>query len=382
MNKPTISLTTQFEETIRDIPPPDEVHIPLLGHTPVVERKKKVPQGAMIAEHPADDVGDIHAPLSGKVNGVTPVSISIKTDTENLQTEPVDISRIDPGKELVRILKGLGIDTRNLISAKTLIINGFNPEPGISVYDQLLRDQLDTLERGLELVKRIVSPSSSMLAVSGRSTASLSGSMTAHIKTVYPNSLDILVTKFITGMDNPEDVSTTSIPQLYTIGKIVETGLPVTETILTIGKINYRVKIGTPVKVILENVGISIQPGDRVVLGGPFQRSAVYSLDQGVDRDTYGILVVPKGTFPPVTDAPCLNCGECVLRCPARIMPNIISRLAEFSLFEKTVKYGIDACFECGLCTYFCTARRPVLQYIRLAKDELAAQQESNDTGT
>lgn len=379
MNKPTISLITQFEETIRNIPPPEEVHIPLKGHTPVIERKKKVLQGAMIAEHPADDVGNIHAPVSGKVTGVTPSSISIKTDTENLQTEPIDISRIDPGKELVRILNGLGIDTRNLISAKTLIINGFNPEPGISVYDQLLRDQQETLERGLELVRKLISPSSAILAVPGRSTAYLSGCMTFHIKTFYPNSLNRVVVKSVTGFDKPENVATVSIPQLYFIGKIVETGLPLTETIITIGKVNYRVKIGTPIRVILEYAGINVRPGDRVVLGGPFRGSAVYSLDQGIDKDAYGILVIPKDTFLPVTDAPCLNCGECVLKCPSRIMPNIISRMAEFGLFEKTLKYGIESCLECGLCTYFCTARRPVLQYIRLAKDELAAQQKSND---
>ncbi len=336
-------------------------------------------QGARIAEHPEGYVGDIHASASGKVTNITPASISIKADTEDLQTEPVDISGIDPGKELISALKSLGVDTNNLVRAKTLIINGFNPEPGISVYDHLLRDHQETLERGLELVRKLISPTSTILAVPGRSTAYLSGCMTFHIKTFYPNSLNRVVVKFVTGFDKPENVTTVSIPQLYFIGKIVETGLPLTETIITIGKVNYRVKIGTPIRVILEYAGINVQPGDRVVLGGPFRGSAVYSLDQGVDKASYGILVIPKDTFSPVTDAPCLNCGECVLKCPSRIMPNIISRMAEFGLFEKTIKYGIESCLECGLCTYFCTARRPVLQYIRLAKDELAAQQKSND---
>lgn len=381
MNKPTISLTTEFEEIIRDIPPPDEVHIPLKGHIPRIEKKKKVLQGARIAEHPEGYAGDVHSSLSGKVTNITPASISIKTDTKadtgNLKTEPVDISGIDQSKELILTLKGLGVDTNNLVRAKTLIINGFNPEPGISVYDHLLHDHQETIERGLEIVRKLTSPTSTILAVPGRSTAYLSGCMTFHIKTFYPNSLNRVVVKLVTGFDKPENVATVSIPQLYFIGKIVETGLPLTETIITIGKINYRVKIGTPIRVILEYAGISVQPGDRVVLGGPFRGSAVYSLDQGVDKDTYGILVIPKDTFSPVTDAPCLNCGECVLKCPSRIMPNIISRMAEFGLFEKTIKYGIESCLECGLCTYFCTARRPVLQYIRLAKDELAAQ-ESN----
>ncbi|MDY6791437.1 MAG: 4Fe-4S dicluster domain-containing protein [Thermodesulfobacteriota bacterium] len=382
MNKPTTSLITPFTETIQDIPSPDEVHVPLIGHTPVVQRKKKVLQGTVIAKHPVDDVGDIHAPVSGKVTGVTPSSISLKTDSGNLQPKPVDISAIEPGKELVRILKGLGVNTRNLNRSKTLIINGFNPEPGISVYDQLLRDHQETLERGLELVRKLISPSSAILAVPGRSTAYLSGCVTFHIKTVYPNSLNRVVVKSVTGFDQPENVAIVPIPQLYSMGKVLQTGLPLTETIITIGKVNYRVKIGTPIRMILGYAGISVQPGDRVILGGPFRGSAVYSLDQGVDKDAYGISVIPQGTFSAVTDAPCLNCGECVLHCPSRIMPNIISRMAEFGLFEKTIKYGIESCFECGLCTYFCPARRPVLQYILLAKDELFTQQKSKDDGT
>ena len=34
----------------------------------------------------------------------------------------------------------------------------------------------------------------------------------------------------------------------------------------------------------------------------------------------------------------------------------------------KTAELDIDQCFECGLCAAVCTARRPLLQYIRLAK--------------
>ena len=32
----------------------------------------------------------------------------------------------------------------------------------------------------------------------------------------------------------------------------------------------------------------------------------------------------------------------------------------------------MEQCLECGLCGYVCIARRPVLQYIRLAKHKLA----------
>ena len=45
----------------------------------------------------------------------------------------------------------------------------------------------------------------------------------------------------------------------------------------------------------------------------------------------------------------------------------------EFELFDRTAELDIDDCFECGLCAAVCTARRPLLQYIRLAKAGLEA---------
>ena len=143
------------------------------------------------------------------------------------------------------------------------------------------------------------------------------------------------------------------------------------------GKRNYRVLIGTPLSAILDHVGIEVQSGDRVILDGPMRGQAVYSLDDGVSRDTYGVTVVKKDAFPVITDDPCINCGECVLHCPARVLPHMISKYAEYSLFENTEAYGIRSCFECGLCSFYCVSRRPLLQYIRLAKKELSASKDS-----
>jgi electron transport complex protein RnfC len=53
-------------------------------------------------------------------------------------------------------------------------------------------------------------------------------------------------------------------------------------------------------------------------------------------------------------------------------MPGMISRCAEFKQFTRAEAYHIHSCIECGLCGYWCTAGRPLLHYIRLAKYELA----------
>ena len=73
----------------------------------------------------------------------------------------------------------------------------------------------------------------------------------------------------------------------------------------------------------------------------------------------------------------CINCGACVLICPARLSPSMLSRNAEFALHERCRDEHVDCCLECGLCGYVCIARRPVLQYIRLAKHKLAQADEA-----
>jgi len=367
-------LTSDIHESILDIPVPEELHVPLDGHIPVIARGKKITGGAKIAEHPALQPANIHSPSSGKVQQVSDSHISIETDSENRPAPTIERPENTQCEDALQALRGFGLDIGNLTQAETLILNCLNPEPGISVCDQLLRDQLDTIEQGLLTVKKIISPSETILALSQENGVRLTGTRVENIKPVYPSSLDPLLVKRILGQENPQHVTVVGILQLYAIGRAIETRSPVTETIMTLGNVNYRVKIGTPVRKILQHIGKNVNTADRVILGGPFRGRTVYNLDQGVDQNTYGVLVIPKESYPPVKDTGCLNCGECVLHCPARTLPNMIGRCVEFNLFEKTQQYGIDACFECGLCGYYCPGRRPLLQYIRLAKKELANQ--------
>ena len=367
-------LSAETDGPIRDIPVPEELHLPLHGHVPAVARGRRVTEGTEIAEHPALQKGTLHAPAAGKVLQVTGTHITIKTDGESGPTPAADRPDIAQQEDSLQAYRKLGLDIGGLARSKILILNGLNPEPGISVCDQLLKDHLDTVERGFLLLQKLISPSETILAISQENHVCLAGARTQHIKPVYPGSLDPLLVKNILGRENLQNVRVVGVPQVYAFGRVSKNRRPVTETIMTIGRGNYRVKIGTPVRNILRHAEQPVNTGDRVILGGPFQGRAAYSLDQGVDKNTFGIFVVPQGSYPPVRDTNCLNCGECVLHCPARIMPNMIGRCVEFNLLEKTTQYGISACFECGLCGFYCPLRRPLLQYIRLAKQELAGQ--------
>ncbi|WP_245628628.1 4Fe-4S dicluster domain-containing protein [Salidesulfovibrio brasiliensis] len=97
-------------------------------------------------------------------------------------------------------------------------------------------------------------------------------------------------------------------------------------------------------------------------------------------KSDYGLFTISSSTFPAVEDAACINCGDCVLKCPARIQANLISRYAEYEMFEMAEKHGLHSCFECGLCAFNCFSRRPLLQYIRFAKAQLKASRQAEQS--
>ncbi|MGE4299235.1 MAG: NADH:quinone oxidoreductase subunit RnfC [Desulfovibrionaceae bacterium] len=384
MTKTSFLLTTGISGTVQDGPTPGKVYVPLNGHsTKTVKKKALVVPGTCIAEHPDASVGDRHAPIAGAVADVTEQCIIIepapdapaddpKAPVPPAPPAPIAVKGLD-GDALRKALKALGVDLCAVPTDNTLVVNGMNPEPGVTVAEQMLTDGRDTLEAGLAVVRKLVPGVKVVLAVAEGNAATLSDTSVTHVKPVYPNSCDALVVAAATGKERAPGVGVMSVMQLYAIGRVAETGLPLIDTLVSVNGITYRVPIGTPVGDVLTHAKAEAATGDTIFANGPMRGEAVSSLDTGVHPGLFALGIVSAGSFPPVADHQCINCGECILACPARIRPNMITRYSEFKLFDKTKGEGIDACFECGLCGFYCTARRPMLQYIRLAKKVLAA---------
>ena len=355
---------------------PDILRVPLNGMTPVLSTGDQVLAGTRVAVANAPEQGDLHAPRAGVIRDVQAYSMTIEVGDKG-QTEP-QTPCTETGESLKKWLRSMGVNVRALYRAATLIINAVPPEPGITVYEPLLRDYRKTLELGLETVQKVVEPSKMFLvAARGNRANAFANCTVTHVAPVYPNGLDPLVVRTVTNQEvlpglRPDNATILSVKDLYFIGRIMETGRPLTETVMTIGGQNYLVKIGTPVGFLAAEAEASVQPGDRVIMGGPLRGQTAVNLEQGVGKSALGLLVLKGADATDPSDSFCLGCGECERHCPSRIMPGMISRCAEFKQFKRAEDFHIHSCIECGLCGYWCTARRPLLQYIRLAKYELA----------
>ncbi len=385
MTKPSFTLLAGIGGPVQDGPEPEVVRVPLRGHsTKTIKKKAPVGPGTLVAEHPDPGVGDAHSPILGVVTDVTDTAVIITAGEAKPAKEGEPAPTADPvapvavaslgGDELRKALKALGVSTRPFTKAAVLVVNGLNPEPGTGIAEILLGDHQATVEKGLELVQKLVEPPTVLLAVPAGSSATLYGCTVKQVPATYPNSVNPLVVKALTGKETMDGVALVSVMELYAMGRVAETGLPLTEAVLTVGNAAYRVKVGTPIAAVLAQAGVAASPCDRVVVGGPMRGKAVASTDQGVSKDDYALTVVPEAAFPPVTDLPCINCGECVLVCPSRIMPGFVTRYVEFKMYDKAKEFHLESCMECGMCGYVCTARRPLLQYIRLGKKNLDLQ--------
>ncbi|NCC24121.1 MAG: 4Fe-4S dicluster domain-containing protein [Deltaproteobacteria bacterium] len=387
MIKPRLHTSVEVKGGLQDVKTPATVRIPLdAKHKATVKKKQLVSRGQIVAENSTKNaycVGYVHASIDGAVEEIGPGVIVIGPAPASKEGEaPPEFKSPEPcaelgsltGEELVRTLMELGIDTHRFHPSRTLIVNGLNPEPGVSVSECLLKHAHKTLEKGVQVLERAIRPGSIKLVAAAGTNPTLHGCTTVEASDLYPATIDPLVVHAVTGAERPDNVDIISVSDLYRVGRVAETGQPLVEAVITVGDHFFRVPTGMAVSEILSEAGVTPAAGWKVALGGPMRGQAIGDLGMGIPENATAVTVVPAGEFPEVAPNPCVNCGECVLACPARIQPGMLSRNAEFGFFEATRTLHVEACLECGMCTFVCPANRPVMHYILMAKAHLAAR--------
>ena len=367
LNDPRFHLVYGVTQRFSYGPSPKLVRLNREGFTlvPGLKRKTPVYPGMLLGEHPAPDKGDLFASIHGEISEITERSVFLAATAPSKdapEVEPVDLlGQGLEGDELALAVKKMGVNTRSLgRRCKTLIINALNPDPGVTWAEPMLVSHVENLRTGMELHRRMARADNVILAVPKGSKVAYEGIPLAYVEPEYPNSVDQLVIKAVTGEENPEGVGIVGLHNIWSLGRVGRLGRPLIETVVTIGSYehsgNYIVRDGSTIGELLQFANIRLKDGDTVVRGGPLRGESLDRLDRSVTKGT----------------SPCVSCGACVLVCPARLKPSNLSRYAEFALHERCRAEHIESCLECGLCGYVCIARRPVLQYIRLAKRKLA----------
>lgn len=277
---------------------------------------------------------------------------------------------------------------------ETVIISGIDQDLLVTTSHHIVKTRSADLKEGIDCIKRITGVKTVILLLPPELTP-LVEDMDVAVKTmapVYPDSLPEMVIKSTLGKEVPAGqacealgVGFINAEAVAALASAFGQGLMPVDKVLTVIKkdgsaVHVKARIGTPVKDILEALQVETSHGDRLVLGGPMRGQALYSEDAPIGWDTDAVMVQGSEQIVKSSDNQCVNCGECVRACPARIPVNMLVRLLENGLYEETVsQYDLLSCIECGLCSYVCIARIPVFHYIMLGKYEFARIQSAEE---
>ena len=95
---------------------------------------------------------------------------------------------------------------------------------------------------------------------------------------------------------------------------------------------------------------------------------AISTLDIPISKTTSGVIFLTEDEIDISPYSQCLRCGWCLEACPMGLSPNDIGVFVEAGRAAETTQFGIFECFECGCCAYVCPAKRPLVQFVRIAK--------------
>ncbi len=410
---------------------PHTCFIPLQQHLGkparlVVEVGQKIEEGQLIAEADGFISANVHSSVPGKVAGIRPhptvyspraQCVIIETEgafSSSSKTGTSDNWESLPREEMLSRIKDAGIvglggaafPTAVKLSPPqgkpidTLIVNGAECEPYLTVDDMLMRTFPGEILEGIRITMKVLGVDKAIIgieknkpeAIAGLKNAiaekKLSGSIAlVALKMKYPQGAEKQLIKALLGREVPSgglpmDVRSVvqNVGTIFAIREAVLYKKPLYERYITIsGPIvqkpgNYKVRLGTRISDILDEIGGLTEEPAKIIMGGPMCGIALDSLEIPVVKGTSGILFFGKKDVFDDAYLPCIRCGRCVSACPAGLLPCDLSIVVERGKKDALEALKPFDCIMCGSCTYVCPSRRPISHFIKLGQQQLKSR--------
>lgn len=407
---------------------PHVCYIPLQQHTgkpaePVVEAGDTVQEGQLIGKADGFISANVHSSIPGKVLEIAeyPTIYSSKgkcvvieakgefsTSGKTLERKNwEELSR----DELLTAVKDAGIAGMGGAAFPTmvklsppkektidsLIINGAECEPYLTVDDMLMKTYPDEIIEGINITKKILNVNKAYIGIESNkpeaasrleeAVGRLPGDKNIEViplRTKYPQGAEkqliySILKREVPSGGLPMDAGAVvqNVGTIYAIRDAVVFAKPLFERYITVtGKAvkkpgNYKVKIGAKISDIIEECGGLSEEPAKIIMGGPMCGLAINTMDIPVVKGTSGILFQTKDEVELEDYSACIRCGRCVSVCPSGLLPCDISTAVEKNRLDILEGLNIFDCILCSACTFVCPSKRPLSHFIKLAQARL-----------
>ena len=412
-------------KAIKRMAVPSLVNVPIEQHIGIpaeiiVETKQKVSIGQVIAKTGGFVSSNIHSPVAGTVtkldkiidsSGYKKQCVVIRTnakDPSNFEEIEMPLKtdiELEPKAILQKItdcgIVGLGgatfpsqvkLNVKEGANLDYLIINGVECEPYLTADHRLMLEKSEEIVVGIKILMKALQLKKAVIGIESNKKDAIGlfksiikkeeGIQVAALQVKYPQGGEKQLVKAILGREVPKNglpldvgVIVYNVGTIFAVYEAIQFNKPLIERVVTVtGKklenpSNFWVKIGTPVKDLVAQVGGLPEGTRKLVNGGPMMGKAIKNTDVPVTKGTSGILVISEDEASRGKAENCIRCGECVFVCPMGLEPHLLMNLSEKGFYEKAAAEDIMTCIECGSCSYVCPSHRPLLDYIRFGKN-------------
>ena len=409
-------------------PLPEQAIFPLGQHIgapakPVVKRGDKVKVGTLIAEAGGFVSAPIHSSVSGTVlkvdiaidaTGYRHPAIYINVEGDEWE-ETIDRSdkletlaahpELTPEEIVSRIkdagvtgMGGAGFPTFIKLSpppgakAECVILNGVECEPYITSDYRLMMEHADEILVGLDLLMKAAKVERGYIGIEDNKPLAIelfqektAGDDRIEIVPLakrYPQGGEKQLVDAVIGRQVPAPpaipVNVGAIVQnvgtAFAVYQAVMKRKPLFERYTTVtGKHierpgNFLVRMGTPMRQLLDLCGGLPEGDNKVLAGGPMMGKSVVSTDVTVCKGTNSITVLTDADAHRKPMQPCIRCAKCVSACPMGLEPYLLATLSAFKEWERLEHEEVISCISCGSCQFTCPSHRPILDNILQGK--------------
>ena len=383
----------------------------------LVREGQEVTRGQLLAEAGGYVSVPLHAPVSGTVRKIANVRVISgkmvpgiyleafpSSSQEVLEGTPVPLEA--SAEDILKAIQQAGIVGLGGAAFPThvklkvpedktceyLILNGIECEPYLTTDHRVMLEQADDIYMGIRYLLKATGADKVIIGIEANKQDA-ANHLNAHKPEDLPLTVEVVPVKYPQGSEKmlitsllgrevpsgglPIDVGcvVVNVATAAEIGRLLPHGRGIQERVVTITgpavkrKGNYLIPIGTPLRFVLEQVGVD-ENISEVYMGGPMMGVAVSNLDISIVKGTSGLIVFSRDDVKRSDKIyPCIKCGACVDACPISLNPSRLGILAKYEAYDTMAEeYNLMDCFECGSCSYVCPSNIPLVQYFRLSK--------------